>query len=115
MLGKFIESKEANPILTKYFVIVHLEMGAAKQSNPGTEKYLAQYGGQGKGAPFLAFLDAGGKMIVNSLRGGTANIGYPGEPHEIDWFMVMLQQAAPKMSEQERAAIEVKLRSYRRK
>jgi hypothetical protein len=54
-------------------------------------------------------------MIVNSLRGGTANIGYPGEPHEIDWFMVMLQKAAPKMSKAERAAIEGKLRSYRRK
>ena len=115
MLGKFIESKEANPILTKYFVVAHLEMGAAKQSNPGTEKYLAQYGGQGKGAPFLAFLDARGKMVVNSLRGGTTNIGYPGEPQEIDWFMVMLEKAAPKMSKQERAAIEGKLRSYRRK
>ena len=115
MLDKFIESKEANPILTKYFVVAHLEMGSAKQSNPGTEKYLAQYGGQGKGAPFLAFLDARGKMVVNSLRGGTANIGYPGEPQEIDWFMVMLEKAAPKMSKEERAAIEGKLRSYRRK
>jgi len=115
VLDKFIESKEANPILTKYFVVAHLEMGAAKQSNPGTEKYLAQYGGQGKGAPFLAFLDARGKMVVNSLRGGTANIGYPGEPQEIDWFMVMLEKAAPKMSKEERAAIEGKLRSYRRK
>jgi hypothetical protein len=115
VLGKFIESEEINPILSKYFVVTHLEMGKAKESNPGTDTYLAQYGGEAKGAPFLAFVDAQGKLVINSLANGTDNIGYPAEPAEIDWFMQMLHKAAPQMSKQERGTIESKLRSYKKK
>lgn len=90
-------------------------MGSAKESNPGTDKVLAKYGGEGKGAPFLAFVDAKGKLLANSLAKGTDNIGYPAEPSEIDWFMAMLTTAAPQMSAHERSVIETRLRNYKKK
>jgi hypothetical protein len=115
VLGKFTDSDEIKPILQKYFVLAHLELGKAKASNPGAGIYLSQVGGDEKGAPFFAFVEPDGKMIVNSCRNVSDNIGYPAEPHEIDWFMVMLKKAAPQMTREEAAVIEKKLRDYKRK
>jgi hypothetical protein len=50
---------------------------------------------------------------VNSKRDGQ-NIGYPGEPQEIDWFVQMMRKAAPKMSETDLKTIEAALRSFKR-
>jgi hypothetical protein len=54
-------------------------------------------------------------LIVNSRRNGQGNIGYSYEPHEIDWFLVMLKKAAPGITEAEVKTIETKLRSYKKK
>jgi hypothetical protein len=43
-------------------------------------------------------------LIVNSKHEGE-NIGYPGNPNEIDWFLAMLQKAAPGISDAELKAI----------
>jgi hypothetical protein len=115
VLGKFIESEEIKPILNKYFVVTHLELGTASQSNPGANTFLEEYGGKDKGAPFLAFVNSDRKLVANSLDGGGSNIGYPAEPQEIDWFMQMLKKSAPQMTHAEREVIEKKLRSYKRK
>lgn len=113
MLDKFIESDEAKPILKKYFVVAHLTVPDSN-GNVGAAKVLEKAGGQGQGAPFHAFLNSQGGLIVNSKRNGTANIGYPYEPHEIDWFLVMLKKAVPTMAAAETKAIETKLRSYKK-
>ncbi len=90
----------------------------ASLNNPGGEELLAQVGGKDSGLPFFAFLDGGGGTIVNSMRPdagkhSAANIGYPGEPHEIDWFMMMLGKAAPEIPSAESGAIEQWLRQHR--
>lgn len=113
MLDKFIESDEAKPILNKYFVIAHLTVPDSAGGR-GAGKVLERVGGQGQGAPFHAFLNSQGALIVNSKRNGTENIGYPYAPHEIDWFLVMLKKAAPAMTPEEAKGIETKLRSYKR-
>jgi hypothetical protein len=83
--------------------------------NSGATKALEKVGGAGQGNPFHAFLNSKGELIVNSKRNGQDNIGYPYEPHEIDWFMVMVKKAAPGITEQEAKVIEAKLRSYKKK
>jgi hypothetical protein len=88
----------------------------ASLNNPGGEDLLARVGGKNSGLPFFAFLDGAGATIVNSMRPETgksgSNIGYPGEPGEIDWFLVMLAKAVPQMRPEETAAIEQWLRQH---
>ena len=67
--------------------------------SPGGQALAVKLGGADAksryiGLPFIVFLDAAGKPIVNSNRPvqgqhGGVGIGYPSEPEEIDWFMVM--------------------------
>ena len=73
---------------------------------------LKQFGGP-SGLPYSAFLDAKGALIVNSKLQGQ-NIGYPGEPEEIDWFIQMMKKAAPKMSAADVKTIETALRSFKK-
>ncbi|MBI4660241.1 MAG: hypothetical protein HY735_15490 [Verrucomicrobia bacterium] len=114
MLDKFIESEEAKPVLDKHFVVAHLTVPDSA-GNAGASKILEQVGGHNQGMPFHAFLNSKGDLIVNSKRNGQSNIGYPYEPHEIDWFMVMAKKAAPGMTSVEANMIETKLRSYKQK
>jgi len=69
----------------------------------------------GSGLPFFVFLDSSGTVLVSSnepaadgRKGG--NIGYPSEPHEVDWFLAMLRKAIPQMSTDELSTIEKYLR-----
>ncbi|MDB6066199.1 MAG: hypothetical protein JWR26_2407 [Pedosphaera sp.] len=76
---------------------------------------LTKLGGPA-GLPYYAFLDAQGGLIVNSKRPSAANkdgdnIGYPGDPGEVEWFLQMVRKAAPKMSEDDLKIIEAALRS----
>lgn len=98
-------------------VVVQEHGDKASLTNPGGEELLAQVGGKDSGLPFFAFLDEGGGTIVNSMRPdagkhSAANIGYPGEPQEIDWFMTMLGKAAPGIAPAESGAIEQWLRKH---
>jgi hypothetical protein len=90
-----------------------------KLNHPGGEAVLAKVDGKGAGLPFFAFLDAKGELIVNSMRPtpghpGGSNIGHPFAPEEIDWFMTMLQKAAPGLTVAERKTIEDWLRSQKK-
>ncbi len=124
-LDTFMAARETRPVLEKYFVLAKLnvaeEAGKHPELNsPGGEELMAKLGGANAkegigGVPFLVFLDANGEAIVNSNRpvkgrAGGANIGYPSEPEEIDWFMVMLKRAVPAMTAEESRTIEEWLR-----
>jgi thiol-disulfide isomerase/thioredoxin len=120
-LDKFIDTPEIHAILDKYFVRVYvdIEEQGDKESlnNPGGEELRARLGGKRAGVPFFAFLDSNGEMLVNSMRPAegkdpAANIGYPNEPNEIDWFLTMLAKAVPAMPRGEASIIEQWLRSH---
>ncbi len=64
--------------------------------------------------PFFAFLNAKGDLIVNSKKDGRDNIGHPFQPEEIDWFMTMLNKAAPGMEKAERQVVESWLRNQKK-
>lgn len=121
LFEKFLASPEIGPILAKHFVISHLgvyeELGKHPELNhPGSGKLVKQFGDADVGGlPFIVFLDAKGRMIVNSNRpsekkAGGENIGYPSAPEEIDWFMVMIRRAAPALSEADAGTVERWLR-----
>ena len=101
---------------------VHLtvEESAGKKAleTPGGGDLLKALGGP-SGLPYFAFLDAKGALIVNSMRPGQGgksaeNIGHPDKPEEIDWFMVMVGKAAPRMTREETGTLEKWLRSQKR-
>jgi len=119
-LDKFIETPEIKPIIDKYFVMARLDVQESEDkhslNNPGGEEVKGQVGGKGMALPFFAFLNEKGETIVNSIRPGDAqakedNIGYPGQPFRVDWFLIMLKKAAPGMSPDETHVLENWLRA----
>jgi thiol-disulfide isomerase/thioredoxin len=115
-LDAFLDRPDIKPVFEKYFVPVKLvvseNVGNKALENPGAEYLFKQFGGP-SGLPYSAFLDSKGQMIVNSKLNRN-NIGYPGEPGEIDYFVQMMKKAAPKMQDSDIKTIETALRSFKR-
>ena len=115
-LDAFLERSDIRPAFEKYFLPVKLVVQENEKNkgleNPGADALLKKLGGPA-GLPYSAFLDAKGGLIVNSkLRG--ENIGYPAQPEEIEHFIQMMKQAAPKMSESDLKAIETALKNFKK-
>lgn len=111
-LDIFLALPDVAPIFDKYFVIARVTFGEAaaghpEWDDPGSDSLVEKYGGIYQGGtvdlPFIALLDAKGKLIVNSAQpsranSGSSGIGFPTEPADIQWFLTMLQKAAPAMN-----------------
>ena len=114
-LDAFLDRSDLKPVFEKYFVAVKLVVRENAKNkaleNPGADALQQKLGGPA-GLPYFAFLDAQGALIVNSKHNGQ-NIGYPGEPREIDWFIQMMKKAAPKMSDDDVKKIESALREFK--
>jgi thioredoxin-related protein len=115
-LDAFLDRPDIKPVFEKYFIPVKLVVQEHDKNkpleNPGADALLKDFGGPA-GLPYSAFLDAKGALIVNSKCNGE-NIGYPGEPSDIDWFIQMMKKAAPNMSPDDLKTIETALRSFKR-
>jgi len=114
-LDAFLDRPDIKPVFEKYFIPVKLVVQEdAKHKaleNPGADALLQKFGGP-DGLPYSAFVDGQGSLIVNSKHNGQ-NIGYPGEPKEIDWFVQMMRKAAPGMSPADLKIIETALRDFK--
>jgi len=117
-LDAFLERPDIKPVFEKYFVPVKLVVQENEKNkaleNPGADAWLKKIGGPA-GLPYFAFLNAKGALIINSRHPSTGgaeaeNIGYPGQPGEIDWFVHMIRKAAPRISEEDVKTIEAALR-----
>jgi thioredoxin-related protein len=115
-LDAFLDRPDIKPVFERYFIPVKLVVQENEKNkaleNPGADALLKDLGGPA-GLPFSAFLDSTGRLIVNSKLEGQ-NIGYPSEPKEIDWFVKMMEKAAPKMSKEDLKTIETALRSFKK-
>jgi thiol-disulfide isomerase/thioredoxin len=115
-LDAFLDRPDIKPVFEKYFIPVKLVVQENDKNkaleNPGADALLKQLGGP-SGLPYSAFLDAKDALIVNSKRDGQ-NIGYPGQPEEIDWFIQMMRKAAPNMAQDDLKTIETALRSFKK-
>jgi len=118
-LDQFIETPDIKPIIQKYFVPTWLTIQEREEkaalNTPGAGNVWDRVSGKPAGLPFFAFLDEKGEPIVSSLQPDGSNIGYPNEPQEIDWFMVMLKKAAPAMSPNESETLARQLRTKKTK
>jgi thiol-disulfide isomerase/thioredoxin len=111
-LDAFLDRSDIKPVFEKYFIPVKLVVQENEKNksleNGGADALLKKLGGP-DGLPYSAFLDVRGNMIVNSKLNG-ANIGYPAQPVEIDWFLKMMKQAAPNISQEDLKLIESALK-----
>jgi thiol-disulfide isomerase/thioredoxin len=111
-LEAWLESPNVKPIFQTYFVTVKLVLMENETNkafeNPGAGEWFLRLGGP-DALPFHAFTDARGALIVNCRRpadgGAGKNIGYPDQPEEVEWFLKMIQKAAPKISQGELATL----------
>jgi hypothetical protein len=105
------------PILAKHFVFAEMHIEEDRGKNPQLETPggadLAVKLGAGKetGVPYIVFLNEKGEPVVNSIRPGADNVGYPVLPEEIAWFMTMLNKAVPAFSKGDAGLIEQWLRN----
>lgn len=105
-LDKFMADKQMGGIIDRNFVTVHLDVleNGDKRSleNPGGLETMKALGGENAGLPFMAVLDAKGKLMVNSNAptpdGKGSNIGYPAQPNEIAHFLTMLKKGAKHLN-----------------
>lgn len=112
-LDAFLERPDIKPVFERHFIPVKLVVQENEQNkaleNPGADALLNTLGGP-SGLPYYAFLDAKGALIVNSKHDGQ-NIGFPGLPEEIDWFVQMMKKAAPNIGEDDVRTIETALKN----
>ncbi len=88
-----------------------------KETKGGAE-LLKALGGEKQGIPFVAFVTPDGRLIANSNRavdGKQENIGHPVKPEEIQHYMTIIRRAGPKLTGEQLAAIEDRLRNPRRR
>jgi hypothetical protein len=78
--------------------------------NPGGEKLYEQYGPQ-RGVPAWTILDAGRKVLADSMR-EKENVGFPFEPHEVAHFFKALQQARPELPAEELQVLKDRLAEH---
>jgi hypothetical protein len=119
----FLADPAIHPIMDKVFVMTTLDVGerptdTRHANTPGAEQFRSALGGKDAGYPYIIMLDPAGKPIVDSFRpdkhakNGAASIGYPDSPAEVDWFMQMLQKAAPSLSPQDTKTIHAWLTAH---
>ncbi len=108
----WLQSPQIAARFEKYFVAVMLvpqEKSKTRPSHGGAATLLRRAGAK-DGQPWLAFLDGSGNLIANSARPNRGNesidIDFPTEIQQVEWFMSVLKETAPKMNEQDRKAIE---------
>lgn len=111
LFDRFWNDPQMNPLMTKSFVRVTLtidEHDGKHQDTPGAASVITQVGGsKDSGLPFLAMTTAKGKPIITNEKDGTpkTGIGNPDAADEVEWWMHMLEKAAPGLTTAERAEI----------
>ncbi|MGB6157815.1 MAG: thioredoxin family protein [Acidobacteriaceae bacterium] len=123
LYDRFLADPQMHALMSRAFVFASMDTGEMSgdtkhEDTPGGVAYEASIGGKDAGFPFLVILDANGKPIVDSFRpdpksqGGKSNTGYPDTSAEVDWFVEMLRQGAPSLSQQELGSVHAWLTAH---
>ena len=95
-LEDWMADENVAAILSKHFVDVKIDVDRTLR---GTEMKDRMTKGESAGIPWYAFLDAEGKIVVDSTLPEKGNIGYPYTNEEIATFMKVIQKAARTLSD----------------
>jgi len=105
-LDDFLARPEAAAILGADLIDVKIDID--RMTN-GTDVMGVYRKDEAGGIPWFVILDGKGAALVTS-DGPKGNIGYPAEPHEIDYFLAMLKKTARRMDAGQLDRIEAMLR-----
>lgn len=108
-LEDFLAREEIAAALGRDYVDVKIDTDRMTHGSEVLKEYRKTDTG---GIPWCVILDANGKALVTS-DGPKGNIGYPYEPHEIEFFLAMLKQTMRKLDATQLDQIEVALRKSR--
>ncbi len=95
-LEDWMADEKVAGILSKHFVDVKIDIDRTLRGNE-MKGHMTK--GQSAGIPWYAFLDAEGKIVVDSTLPENGNIGYPYTNDEIAMFMKVVQKAARTLSD----------------
>ncbi|MBL8048046.1 MAG: thioredoxin family protein [Chthonomonas sp.] len=111
-LDDFLTKTDEGKLVGKGLEIVHLTVLESERhkadENAGGVDMMKAWGGEKAGLPFMAILDAKGKLVINSLMKKDeqgSNTGYPAAATEVAHFITMLEKGAKKISADERGKI----------
>jgi hypothetical protein len=99
LLSRFIAAEKAE--LEQHYVFVKLDISRDAHADALRQRFKES---QNSGVPWFAVLDPDGSVQITSNAPevnpmyGTSNIGFPAAPKEIDHFMTILKQTAPRLS-----------------
>jgi thiol-disulfide isomerase/thioredoxin len=111
VLDRFLD--ENSSLFAADFINLKIDADRMQHANNVIKRYrVSQNGG---GIPWMAILDADGKLLVTSDAPKSGNIGFPGEPEGIRHFMGMLQKTIQRTTPQHLALIEKKLNEDRQR
>jgi serine/threonine-protein kinase len=112
ILDDFLARPEIQPIMARDFVDANVHLDRMNRSLELEGRFVEKPAQQG--IPWIAILDSQGKVLITS-NGKNGNIGYPGQPEEIDHFMKMLRSSAKTITPEEMKTIESTLRAEGKK
>jgi RNA polymerase sigma factor (sigma-70 family) len=103
LLSRFLAARKKE--LERHYVFVKLDISRDKRAEAVRKRYQGDKDGS---VPWYAILDADGKMLGNSSvpdskrRGNnTRNIGFPSDAADVEHFVKMIEQTAPRMAKEE--------------
>lgn len=108
-LDDFLARPDVAAILSPDFVDTKID---TDRMTSGKDVLATYRKGKSGGIPWFVILDAKGTALATS-DGPKGNIGYPGELHEIEHFVVMLKQAARKIEPAQIDRVEAALHKAR--
>ena len=112
-LEKLMGSADFKPLFDANYQVIWVDIqehDAKHPETPGGEDLAKQLGAADQGLPFYTILSPGGKTLGDSRDGQAGNIGYPGEPGEVTYFVSLLKSSAPHASGQQLSDLESYLR-----
>ena len=107
-LEDWMADENVAAILSKHFVDVKIDVDRTLRGNEMKDRMTK---GESAGIPWYAFLDAEGKIVVDSTLPEKGNIGYPYTNEEIATFMKVIQKAARTLSDDDIKRLVKSLRS----
>ncbi|MCX7359871.1 MAG: thioredoxin family protein [Alphaproteobacteria bacterium] len=107
LLESSVFTRVISPRFRTYRVrAIEMRENMRRQQLAGADDIYRRYAPEHSGLPFLVFIAADGRTLINSVAPATnENIGYPVAREELDWFDTMVRTAAPQATRDERLAI----------
>ncbi len=107
-LNKYQDDPAVKDILGRDFLFAYLDI----YNSPAGKELYAIYGKQG--TPSWTIFDPSGKVLAD-CDNGIGNVGYPGTPEELEYYISVIRKSVPGISSQDCGILISKLEEYRNK